>query len=55
MSNKREKYEAPELEIIRFKTEDVITTSLPSFYNTVRNETELSPWGTPQDKWHLGL
>ena len=38
------KYESPELEIIVFSTEDVITTSLISNGEADDNNTESTPW-----------
>ena len=39
------KYETPELEIVRFSTEDVITTSLILDDNLADdNNTETTPW-----------
>ena len=40
MTNVKEIYESPEMEVVNFDSEDVITTSIV----TGENETEFKPW-----------
>ncbi len=40
MTNVKEIYESPEMEVVNFDSEDVITTSII----TGENETEFKPW-----------
>ena len=40
MTNVKEIYESPEMEVICFDSEDIITTSIV----TGENETEFKPW-----------
>lgn len=42
MQNIKEIYESPEMEIVLFDAEDVITTSGP---DSGSNETQWKPWG----------
>ena len=40
MTNNKEIYESPEMEVVNFDSEDIITTSIV----TGENETEFKPW-----------
>ena len=58
MNKKLEAYETPEMEVIQFATEDVITNSGDTFDpgtgETPIDPSSLDPHGNPMDAYHLG-